>query len=381
VRAAFAGLASASDRACDRCHHVQVADARPDLAQSCPNCGSPYATPVRPCLEPLEFVTSVTERDGRDPGVSRLRARPADEARLITVPRGDLFSEGDVPGVRFAHLSGSPRPETSGMEGRLVVISRGPRGTGFLRCMRCEHAEPAPRALALQKVSAHKAPRTGDACPGSDPAQPIDLAHIFETDVVQLRFARPLPEALADNARDAFLRTLSEVLRLAACRLIRVDRRDLRSTYVYAGGPVVALYDGIPGGAGYSRRIGTEEAPIRRLLEEAADILECRRGRCASSCRACLNNYANQLWWDIFDRRPVLEWVRALLDERVTPSPVANSARCGGRRRAWRSLPPSSLGAPTYSSARPICRLPNLTRRVPARCSPACAKWRRTTRA
>lgn len=155
-------------RACDRCNHVQVADARPDLVQSCPNCGSPYTAPVRPCLEPLGFVTSITERDGRDPGVSRLRARPADEARLITMPRGDLFCEGDVPGVRFAHMSGSPRPDTLGMEGRLVVINRGPRGTGFLRCIRCEHAESAPRAFALQKVSAHKAPRTGEACPGSD---------------------------------------------------------------------------------------------------------------------------------------------------------------------------------------------------------------------
>ena len=358
-------------RACDRCHHVQVADARPDLVQSCPNCGSPYTTPVRPCLEPLGFVTSITERDGRDPGVSRLRARPADEARLITVPRGDLFCEGDVPGVRFAHMAGSPRPDTPGMEGRLVVINRGSRGTGFLRCIRCEHAEPAPRAFALQKVSAHKAPRTGEACPGSDATlsvQPVDLAHFFETDVVQLRFARPLPEALADSARDAFLRTLAEVLRLAACRLIQVDRRDLRSTYVYAGGPVVALYDGIPGGAGYSRRIGTEEAPIRRLLEEAADILECRRGRCASSCRACLNDYANQLWWDIFDRRPVLEWMRTLLDERVgpiaggefgagrwaTPSLAELAAKFTGRTDVFFCAPNLSSPEPDPASARAV---------------------------
>ena len=327
--------------------------------------------PVRPCLEPLGFVTSITERDGRDPGVSRLRARPADEARLITVPRGDLFCEGDVPGVRFAHMSGSPRPDTPGMEGRLVVINRGPRGTGFLRCIRCEYAEPAPRAFALQKVSAHKAPRTGEACPGSDATlqvQPVDLAHFFETDVVQLRFARPLPEALADSARDAFLRTLAEVLRLAACRLIRVDRRDLRSTYVYAGGPVVALYDGIPGGAGYSRRIGTEEAPIRRLLEEAADILECHMGRCASSCRACLNDYANQLWWDIFDRRPVLEWMRTLLDERVapiaggeagavrwaTPSLAELAAKFTGRTDVFFCAPNLSSPEPDPASARAV---------------------------
>ena len=171
---------------------------------------------------------------------------------------------------------------------------------------------------------------------------------------------------MAEAARDAFLRTLAEVLRLAACRLIRVDRRDLRSTYVYAGGPVIALYDGIPGGAGYSRRIGTEEAPIRRLLEEAADILECRRGGCASSCRACLNDYANQLWWDIFDRRPVLDWVRALLDERAdpiagaefgavrwpTPSLTELTAKCAGRSDVFFCAPTLSSPEPDPESAR-----------------------------
>jgi hypothetical protein len=194
----------------------------------------------------------------------------------------------------------------------------------------------------------------------------VDLAHFFETDVVQLRFARQLPEALADSARDAFLRTLAEALRLAACRLIRIDRRDLRSTYVYTGGPVVALYDGIPGGAGYSRRVGTEDVPIRRLLEEAADILECRRGRCASSCRACLNDYANQLWWDIFDRRPVLEWIRSLIDERAeritggefgavrwaTPSLTELVAKFTGRADVFFCAPNLSPPEPDPASVR-----------------------------
>ncbi|MCS6922193.1 MAG: hypothetical protein NZM07_09830, partial [Elioraea sp.] len=36
-------------------------------------------------------------------------------------------------------------------------------------------------------------------------------------------------------------------------------------------------------------------------------------GQCASSCRACLNDYGNQLWWDVFNRKPVLVWIRDLL--------------------------------------------------------------------
>jgi len=103
-------------RSCEACHHVQMADDRAELAQSCPNCGSAYVSPPRTCVEPIGFVTSIVDRAGRDPGVSRLRSRSADEARLITIPRLDRFTEGDVPGVRFATLSRGAQP---GAERRL----------------------------------------------------------------------------------------------------------------------------------------------------------------------------------------------------------------------------------------------------------------------
>jgi hypothetical protein len=304
--------------------------------------------------------------------VSRLRSRPADEARLITIPKLDRFTEGDVPGVRFVTLQGSPLPGEAEAEGRLVVINRGPKGFGFLRCPRCEHAEPARPAFDAQKLTAHRDPRTGEPCGpgGAMQVWPADLAHVFETDVVQLRFSRPFQEP-ADTApaagRESFLRTLSEALRLAASRLLGVDRRDLRSTYVVAPeGPVVALYDGIPGGAGYSRRIGSEEVPIRRLLEEAAELLECRAGQCASSCRACLNDYGNQLWWDVFNRKPVLAWLRDVLAARAdrvpgaehgairwgSPSLADLDGRLAGRSEVFVCAPNLSSPEPDAEAAR-----------------------------
>ena len=329
-------------RACDSCHHVQLSDHWSDLAPSCPNCGSGYRMRSRTCVEPIGFVTAYAERGGRDPGVSRLRSRPADEARLITIPSVDRFALGDVPSVRFAHLHGTPRSDSASPEGRLVVINRGSKGFGFLRCSWCEHAESAKPISAKpasgkpvtwkQTLSTHRNPRTGDPCkaPGGPMSvQATDLAHIFETDVVQIRFARHIPapadaDPSSGSGTESFLRTLSEALRLAAGRVVRVDRRDLRSTFIIAGeGPVVAIYDNVPGGAGYSLRIGTEEAPIRALLEEAASILECRSGQCASSCRACINDYGNQRWWELFDRKPVLAWLRDLLHERTPAVPGA----------------------------------------------------------
>lgn len=51
------------------------------------------------------------------------------------------------------------------------------------------------------------------------------------------------------------------------------------------------------------------------LLEAAVGIVECRRGCCATSCSQCLNEYANQTHWEIFDRHPVLDWLRVQLGE------------------------------------------------------------------
>lgn len=349
-------------RACDQCRHVQVEDAWEDLSPDCPNCGSGYRDRAHICVEPIGFVTSLAAREGRDPGTSRLRVRMADEARLITIPAADQFKIGDVPGVHFAHLHAAARPNEGAGQGRLVVINRGPRGNGFLRCPYCEHAEfiNNPNKLIL---SAHQNPRTGDKCrftATNGPPRPIDLAHIFETDVIQMRFAKPTPTDISVEV-EKFARTLSEALRLAASRVIRIDARDIRSTYITSGAaPIVALYDGVPGGAGYSRRIGTEEVPIRRLLEQATDILECKSGQCASSCRRCLNDYGNQIWWDLFDRKPVLAWLQDVLAQQQprvpagehgaiawpTPNLADLGAKLAGRSEVW-------FCAPTLSSPDP----------------------------
>jgi hypothetical protein len=51
-------------RACDGCHHVQVADHGSELVQSCLNCGSAYKLPTHTCVEPIGSVTSYAERGG-----------------------------------------------------------------------------------------------------------------------------------------------------------------------------------------------------------------------------------------------------------------------------------------------------------------------------
>jgi hypothetical protein len=97
---------------------------------------------------------------------------------------------------------------------------------------------------------------------------------------------------------------------------------ELRSTYrLYTtAGCIteVVLYDGVPGGAGYSAKLGTPQFSFRGLMTGALRRLECPQG-CESACRACLCDYGNQRYWDSFRRKEALAWLTALLeDDRIT---------------------------------------------------------------
>ena len=223
-----------------------------------------------------------------------------------------------MKGVRTFFTAAFPADGDSDLRGRLFLVNRGPHGGGYLRCPRCEHAEPAPAGSRHGKPvkSKHNNPRTGSLCPVSDLRFPIDLGHIFETDVRGFSFAKRFPrfaEGAQDEAREGFLRTLAEALRLASSRMLRTDSRDLAATsQTDRGQPVVILYDSVPGGAGYVRRIGSGGAfATAALLAKAIRVLECPIG-CASSCSKCLNDYGNQAHWDLFNRHSVLRWLKEL---------------------------------------------------------------------
>jgi hypothetical protein len=92
---------------------------------------------------------------------------------------------------------------------------------------------------------------------------------------------------------------------------------ELRSTYrLYANAGCIAevvLYDGVPGGAGYSARLGSSKYSFTDLLKGALRKLECPQD-CESACRACLCDYGNQRHWDSFRRKEALSWLQALME-------------------------------------------------------------------
>jgi hypothetical protein len=320
-------------RICKDCGHPEIHTQRDDFGPACEQCaGDPQARTTR-FIEPTAFLTSLDEKQGRDPGSSRLRSRPIDEARLLTRAHFRDYADTDLVGVRTFFAPATPTAgETAG---RLFVVNRGPKGAGYFWCSRCEYAEPAPRsALMGQKTlkSSHKNPRSGEKCSQEELSYPFDLGHIFETDIRAIGFSAPppsFPEAADERERtaklDGFLRTLAESLRLGAADLLEADPRDIRaSKELREGRPLIVLSDAVAGGAGYMQRLFEDpQFSAKALVSAAIRVLDCRRPECATSCSQCINDYSNQAYWDVFDRLPVLEWMRALLSEAVQPPPHA----------------------------------------------------------
>lgn len=319
-------------RVCNECGHVVIKDDRRALGERCSQCFSPWTGARREgdFIEPKGFLTSVKDRRGKDPGSTRLRQRSADEARLVTRVPVHRYENTDLAGVRTFFAPAFPADGNQDLRGQMLIVNRGAHGGGYLRCPRCEYSVPAAQDARYGKVvqKKHDNPRTGDKCPVTELSRPVDLGHIFETDVRAFAFTRPIPSFDSDDSEEpkeeTFLRTLAESLRLAAVRVLQIDSRDLAATFQQdRNSPVTILYDSVPGGAGYARRLGSGGAlSTTKVVREAISVLSCR-AECASSCVRCLNDYGNQAHWEKFDRHVVLPWLQALASKTRTREGIA----------------------------------------------------------
>lgn len=317
--------------ACVECFHVDIGDLPDEIPPTCSNCGNAEGRRKRRFVEPQGFVTSYAQHRGRDPGTSRLRAKPADEAKLIAAPREDAFEETDLAFLRTALL---PAKGGEGLPpGALFIANRGVYGEGYYRCGKCNFSKPIEKASAAPGTKAagktrldaklpHDDPMSGRACPNVQLARRgLDFVHRFQTDVRLFRFLPAMPGVDAEHTsprkfHERFARTVSEAIRLAATELLHLYPGEVRAIYrLYGseGGRLeVVLYDGVPGGAGYCSRLGGPNFSLGDLLALAKKRLDCAQA-CETGCRACLCDYGNQRYWDSFERHAAHEWLSSLL--------------------------------------------------------------------
>lgn len=303
--------------ACAECHHVDTGVMREDVATACSNCGSTASRLVRNYLKPRGFVTSFGEHRGKDPGLVRRRERPADEARLLTLPQTEQFQASDLPLAATALMRA--HAAQASQQGRMFIVNRGPHGMGYRVCPFCNAAE-APKKPKAERMATHDDPLSGKSCKASCSVAAVDLVHEFSTDVLVLRLSTPLPPPPAGNDtpkqfREQCARTLAEALRLGAARLLKIRDSELRATYRPRGYSIdVILYDSVAGGAGYCVRL--QEQSLHELLQCAAARLQCPAD-CAHACTSCLCDYSNQRVWDQFQRKPVLQWLQQVMADSI----------------------------------------------------------------
>ena len=73
----------------------------------------------------------------------------------------------------------------------------------------------------------------------------------------------------------------------------------------------IYLYDTLPGGAGFARRVGNLGIP---LFQNALDILEKCPERCENSCYRCLRSYKNKFEHELLDRHIGVSLLKFLID-------------------------------------------------------------------
>lgn len=308
-------------RECSQCRHIETGEDRSDFGGACPKCAASIPmTAARAFIEPKSFVTSAERPNGEDPGLTRLRPTPAQEARLLSAAEEGTFRTlpCNVPKTSWALQDAS--------EGRMFVVNKG-RGFGYLRCG-CGFTKllRGPQDEQQEKSRPHKTP-FGEKCSAVYWHSREDLGHEFRTDVLQIRldYALPVPPEIAideiDDWIDRFTRTLAESIRRGGAAVLEIEPRDLGATVRTRsfGQPEVILYDTVAGGAGYCRMI-VDRFPISDVLKRAARALDCQAG-CTHSCRTCLQDYDNQTIWERLDRTPVLNWLMSILSTKEAENP------------------------------------------------------------
>ena len=177
----------------------------------------------------------------------------------------------------------------------------------------------------------HNHPITGKEC--SPSYEQIHLGHEFRSDLIKIRFtsaSQPLPlyvkvtnyaddrtvSSFADNSETTsgldFWRSLTYGLLAAASEVIDVPRTELDGLFIPLDNQLaeIIIYDNVPGGAGYSRRIADK---FNRILETAYKIASTCD--CDTSCYDCLRTYSNQPFHNDLDRNLVKEFLQPIVEK------------------------------------------------------------------
>jgi hypothetical protein len=269
--------------------------------RDCDACGGVNSFGPGMCwLRPPGFAHPVDKKEGTSPDDQ--------PARSYTTHAKLLAPTSQVKG-RWTTLN--PHLRIYGMRDHLLVTNRGPRAEGYTYCRRCGRIEPSVLARS-SVVAAHRKPypdNTNPNCAGSSGVTGLVLGTDFITDILLISITVEPPLLLKPGllATHTVLRTLSEAFAAAGRAILELETGEIQAEYRPALTPEgkegmeveIYLYDTLPGGAGFSRRVGQLGMDV---FSRALSILEDCPGKCDFSCYRCLRSFRNKLEHDLLDR-------------------------------------------------------------------------------
>ena len=135
------------------------------------------------------------------------------------------------------------------------------------------------------------------------------LHHEFKTDVAKISFT-------CDTSDQTTMLSVMYSLLNSFANELNIERRDIKAclTYKRTNGKIehkIIIYDAVPGGAGHSRRLVTEDGEVlKAVIKRALTLLNTCE--CSPSCYRCLRNYENQKIHEILDREKALNFLKQL---------------------------------------------------------------------
>ena len=282
--------------------------------RDCPACGSEgtFGT-AKNWMRPPGFAHPHTDKSNRSPD---------DQPSKSYATRAKLQAAGPDP-EKWQEVTTSLRQHYE--RSHLLMTNSGPRGEGYTYCTKC--GVISPTAIPSTSISAgHPKPYPDEKdpdCEGSAATRGLVLGTDFKTDVLLLglEVEAPLrlqPGALATNVA---LRTVADALTIASCRALEVEVGELQAEYRPALSPggmegreaEIYMYDTLPGGAGFARRVGEMG---QQVFEDALQLLEGCPAECDRSCYRCLRSYKNRFEHELLDRHVGATLLRYLLTGR-----------------------------------------------------------------
>ncbi len=244
----------------------------------------------------------------------------------------------DTPNDAEAWTTVNERVRVLASRKHLLVSNTGPRKEGYTYCTKCGRIE-ATAANSDQLHGTHLKPYPDDDdkrhCAGLDPVRHLVLGTDFITDIAlfSLRVASPMRLKPGHTSTVVALRTVSESLAAAACRLLELEPGEMmaefRPALTLAGinglEAEIFLYDTLPGGAGFSTQL--TESPVELLQAAHSLLIGCEEG-CDASCYRCLRSFKNKFEHSLLDRHIGAQLLRYLIDGELaefSPSRLASS--------------------------------------------------------